>query len=481
MQPALKPPRLYDNNCGIGIQADIRMKQKKLLLLLPIISIIFVITLFIIVNNFRSRNNLAAERIQPTNTSWLPNPENYPPGKATMWAAAQQTQLAANLLPTPNAQNIYPRLQEISANEILATKLLGTLAGNGIISEEDPPLILGTIDGKKENIYDLDNLIWYEETFDSFIKVWTGVSNIIPGKGVVYVVHMPHYNSYEGFQGIETTNPTGRLSIIRAVGERLILQSEYNGVIFFDVAGLTYINSFEEQTKTIEFIPTLTATPKNKSYDDAPNYPIEISNFVQTDLNLEYFINYPNDYDWFEFYTLVPGKITISLTRSPGSCALRAVKLGTKEIGDPGEIVGEETSQGMGAKQIILTYAMPSDYLIRVWCPDGSYSTSKSYVLRIDVPKPEKVKPILECVSENVDGSFTAHFGYDNPNEYVVNVNADNDNSFHPGPVFRTGQPEQFAPGRVVDFFSVLFDGNGLTWTLDGGAVTANRNSPRCP
>jgi hypothetical protein len=178
---------------------------------------------------------------------------------------------------------------------------------------------------------------------------------------------------------------------------------------------------------------------------------------------------------------MVRGKISVSLTKLSGNCGLRVVKLGTKQSGDYGEIVGEDISEGSGKKQVIIPDSKPSDYMVRVWCLDGSFSLTKPYDLRFDVPKAEKVIPFLECVSENSDGTYIAHFGYENPNEDVVSVGADSSNSFHPAPVFRTGQPELFVPGRVFDFFSVLFDGNGLTWTLDGSAVTANRNSPRCP
>ena len=145
-----------------------------------------------------------------------------------------------------------------------------------------------------------------------------------------------------------------------------------------------------------------------------------------------------------------------------------------------GTIVGEDTSAGGGAKQVTLDNAPAGNYIVRVWSLDGSFSESQPYTLRFDPPKPEKVIPILECVAENPDGTFRAHFGYENPNPYVVVIDARHQNTFHPGPVFRSGQPEYFAPGRVEDWFSVLFDGNGLTWTLDGNAVTANLNSPRC-
>jgi hypothetical protein len=158
---------------------------------------------------------------------------------------------------------------------------------------------------------------------------------------------------------------------------------------------------------------------------------------------------------------------------------LRIVQLDDSRKG--GSVVGEDITQGHGKKNIVLVNATIGYYLVRVWSLDGSYSESLPYTLQFDTTRPDKITPILECVAENPDGTFTAHFGYDNPNAFIVNISRDHDNAFHPGPVFRTGQPEWFVPGRVEDWFAVLFDGNGLTWTLNGRAVTANRNSPRCP
>jgi hypothetical protein len=147
-----------------------------------------------------------------------------------------------------------------------------------------------------------------------------------------------------------------------------------------------------------------------------------------------------------------------------------------------GTILGEDVTTDKNRKQITIQDAISGPYVVRVWSLDGSFSDSQPYTLRFESPEPEKIIPILECVNENSDGTYTAHFGYDNPNSFVVVVNAeDYQNEFEPPPIFRTGQPEGFVPGRVADWFSVLFDGNDLTWNLDGHTVTANRNSRRCP
>jgi hypothetical protein len=93
------------------------------------------------------------------------------------------------------------------------------------------------------------------------------------------------------------------------------------------------------------------------------------------------------------------------------------------------------------------------------------------------------VHPILECVTENIDGSFTAHFGYKNDNPIPVNIPIGSNNKFTPEPQDRR-QPTTFQPGRTLFWpnaaFAVVFDGNNLVWTLSGRTSTASRNSSRC-
>ncbi|KAB2846970.1 MAG: choice-of-anchor A family protein [Melioribacteraceae bacterium] len=96
----------------------------------------------------------------------------------------------------------------------------------------------------------------------------------------------------------------------------------------------------------------------------------------------------------------------------------------------------------------------------------------------------EKISPILECVINNGDGTYTAHFGYNNPNSVVVNIPIGTDNKFTPG-AQNQGQPTSFNPGRTDYFpdseFTVTFDENTtLVWTLNGKTATASKNSAPC-
>jgi hypothetical protein len=90
----------------------------------------------------------------------------------------------------------------------------------------------------------------------------------------------------------------------------------------------------------------------------------------------------------------------------------------------------------------------------------------------------DAVHPVLECVSANGDGSYTAVFGTFNPGTEPKTVPAGQDN-FVSGPERDRGQPTTFAPGRTVASFSVPFTG-AINWVLDGTSVTANRSSPPC-
>jgi hypothetical protein len=82
-------------------------------------------------------------------------------------------------------------------------------------------------------------------------------------------------------------------------------------------------------------------------------------------------------------------------------------------------------------------------------------------------PAPAAVRPILECVANNGDGTYTARFGYLNENASVINIPVGAKNKFTPQPENR-GQTTDFQPGRVMVSFEVVFNGSNLVWTLNG-------------
>lgn len=112
-------------------------------------------------------------------------------------------------------------------------------------------------------------------------------------------------------------------------------------------------------------------------------------------------------------------------------------------------------------------------------------SSSDSAVLIIRDPQPMRpIRPVLECVTDNGDGTYTAYFGYNNENPFTVQVPISNDNTFTPPPQNR-GQPTSFAPGYQRGIFSVIFKGNKVVWTITNSVdqndtATASRTSVKC-
>ena len=93
------------------------------------------------------------------------------------------------------------------------------------------------------------------------------------------------------------------------------------------------------------------------------------------------------------------------------------------------------------------------------------------------------VRPILECVTANTDGTLTAYYGYDNNEPNAVTIPVGPANQFAPAPADR-GQPTTFAPGTTPEWpnsaFFVTFSGASLSWTLNGTTVTATANATPC-
>ncbi len=92
--------------------------------------------------------------------------------------------------------------------------------------------------------------------------------------------------------------------------------------------------------------------------------------------------------------------------------------------------------------------------------------------------------PLLDCVVDNGDGTYTAHFGYSNSSSSAISLPVGPKNKFEPPPQNR-GQPTVFQPGEHHDVFTVTFNGSKIKWMLkaDGDRrhqVDADANSG-CP
>jgi len=93
--------------------------------------------------------------------------------------------------------------------------------------------------------------------------------------------------------------------------------------------------------------------------------------------------------------------------------------------------------------------------------------------------------PLLECVDNNGDGTYTAHFGYLNTTGSTITLAVGSKNMFVGGDKDR-GQPTVFLPGEHLSEFTVVFDAlDTLKWMLkaDGDRrhqVEASATSEAC-
>lgn len=76
----------------------------------------------------------------------------------------------------------------------------------------------------------------------------------------------------------------------------------------------------------------------------------------------------------------------------------------------------------------------------------------------------KSVVPILECVKDNGDGTYTATWGYWNKNSYSIKIPKGKYNCFYPGS--DKGQIEYFKPGRQYKVFKTTYKGSCLTWAI---------------
>ncbi|MFP4438636.1 MAG: choice-of-anchor A family protein, partial [Chloroflexaceae bacterium] len=130
---------------------------------------------------------------------------------------------------------------------------------------------------------------------------------------------------------------------------------------------------------------------------------------------------------------------------------------------------------------VTVTLHNPGDYAGDYEC--SPEPTAEPTVAPTDVPA-NTVKPITECVANNGDGTYTAHFGYLNTSSTTISIPVGPGNRFSPDPQDR-GQPTMFEPGRTPYWpdtaFNMVFDADEtLVWTLNGKTATASKNGVPC-
>jgi hypothetical protein len=165
-----------------------------------------------------------------------------------------------------------------------------------------------------------------------------------------------------------------------------------------------------------------------------------------------------------------------------GSGGLRVARL--PETGTRLELLGQ-LGFGEGSSANFVSVAKD---MIFVASGKGGLSIARRIKQEIKSEFPDNtLKPILECVSDNGNGTLTGHFGYVNSNAFAVSVPVGNSNKFDSAAAtLNRGQPTVFQPGRTPYYpnaaFKVVFPANEMrVWNLKGRTSTASNNpASRC-
>jgi hypothetical protein len=164
-----------------------------------------------------------------------------------------------------------------------------------------------------------------------------------------------------------------------------------------------------------------------------------------------------------------------------GSGGLRVARL--PETGTRLELLGQ-LGLGDGSSANFVTIAKD---LIFVASGKGGLSIARRIKQEIKTSFPDNtLKPILECVVKNTDGTLTGHFGYLNSNVFPVSVPVGSLNKFDSAAAtLNRGQPTVFQSGRTPYYpnaaFKVVFPANEVrVWNLKGRTSTASNESKRC-
>ena len=86
------------------------------------------------------------------------------------------------------------------------------------------------------------------------------------------------------------------------------------------------------------------------------------------------------------------------------------------------------------------------------------------------------IEPYAQCIDRNKDGSYKAHFGYINKNEFEVAIPDGKANFLSP---YSKVQTDHFIKGKVDNAFSVDFT-DSVTWNLNGKEATATKKTSPC-
>lgn len=317
----------------------------------------------------------------PTPTSWQPYSTDLPPVKATQVVGEIQTQQAGFNLPTLDPQEDWPNPKEtIAPDVILSLKPKGKIAGSGIITTLDPPNL------RNEKQYNCQKDGWVKHDLDDYTTVWSCVEKDDPAQSTIVLAinGLAKRNSITVM--VKSPERAGRLQIVDAVDNHLILQSDQGQKLYFDVDAQVFVQSLDQSIATVTPLPTITISPLLDyiGTDDGRDIPGAVDDFSPANTDLSYFINSPTDVDWFRFQVLKPGSIKVALRQLPGSYGMFLFRLDGQYTATK---VGEDTAPGRGNKLITLKDAEAGEYMLRVVSIDGSFSEFSPMCCALNRPR----------------------------------------------------------------------------------------------
>ena len=131
--------------------------------------------------------------------------------------------------------------------------------------------------------------------------------------------------------------------------------------------------------------------------------------------------------------------------------------------------------------QIHITTDIPGMGNYPVWV--SNYGSDSDTLIFSKVSSlPQSVAPVVECVHDNGDHTYTAYFSYNNNNSVSVYIPLGSKNYVQTILLPDRGQPKVFLVGLHTSVFNASFPGtSSLTWFLHQAGVTASRTSTPCP
>ena len=244
----------------------------------------------------------------------------------------------------------------------------GTPMGEGV-------LVLGMHPAEQMGSFAGNQRAW--QTYDHLdrqVIVYLGVYTSDKEQGVLYIVREGTIWNFYGDR-VEIPTRSGRPTIVDAIGERLIIQTEEGETYYFDVPSGKFAPSLTATLPTMTPGPTFTPriSPTPISGDDITNNPGK-AGYRRLNMDIQYFINPSGDEDWFRFSLASKTNITISLRNLPEEYGLIVI-FNHNEIGRSMKFSAND-------KEINISNAEPGTYTVGVTSLDGAYNQEEPYTLR---------------------------------------------------------------------------------------------------